>query len=390
MSMLRVLVAIALVAPSFLAQGEQPSTANPQGQSANQEQPDETPKPRVQPEELPPMVVTATLFEAEGYDIAQGVHVVPDDNLSIRRTLQDAIADLPGVHLQRTSYGQTSPFLRGFTGYHTLLLVDGIRLNNSVLRAGPNEYWGLVDPYSLERLELVLGPGSVLHGSDAVGGTVNAIPLRRKEYSEGYSWNGRLVGRTSTAEASFLGRAQFEGNVGTDMGYLIGITGADFGDLRAGGDVGRQPMTGYGTWYGDARFDIFIDDNWSIAVQGQVGRVNDVNRVHRTIFGTEFDGAGIGSDLQRRFDWYRDLAAVTLRGEDLDAFADEVLFRVSYQGIEERQERIRQPADPDANVTGRRTVSGFNVATLGVALQLVSELPLGRLTYGVDYYRRLG
>lgn len=48
-----------------------------------------------------------------------------------------------------------------------------MRLNNSVFRDGPNQYWTTVDPLGLERAEVVKGPVSVLYGSDAVGGTVN-------------------------------------------------------------------------------------------------------------------------------------------------------------------------------------------------------------------------
>jgi len=48
--------------------------------------------------------------------------------------------------VQKTSQGQGSPFIRGFTGFRTLFLIDGIRLNNSAFRDGPNQYWNTVDP----------------------------------------------------------------------------------------------------------------------------------------------------------------------------------------------------------------------------------------------------
>ena len=54
-------------------------------------------------------------------------------------------------------------------------LVEGIRLNNSVFRDGPNQYWNTVDPYSMGRVEVARGPASVLYGSDAVGGVVNVM-----------------------------------------------------------------------------------------------------------------------------------------------------------------------------------------------------------------------
>ena len=91
------------------------------------------------------------------------------------RTLPEAFRELPGVHVQKTSNGQGSPFIRGFTGFRTLALIDGVRFNNSTFREGPNQYWSNIDAMSLDHLELIPGQGSVLYGSDAIGGTMNVF-----------------------------------------------------------------------------------------------------------------------------------------------------------------------------------------------------------------------
>src|SRR5688572_29980713 len=123
-------------------------------------------------------VVTATRTEQTVFDVPYTAHVIDRADFIERRnvrTFPDALRDIPGVMVQRTAYGQASPFIRGFTGFRTLALIDGIRLNNASFREGPNQYWGTIDQYTINRLEVVKGPSSVLYGSDAIGGTVNAI-----------------------------------------------------------------------------------------------------------------------------------------------------------------------------------------------------------------------
>lgn len=61
-------------------------------------------------------------------------------------TLPEIFSEEPSIMVQKTSQGQGSPFIRGFTGFRTLFLIDGIRLNNSAFRDGPNQYWNTVDP----------------------------------------------------------------------------------------------------------------------------------------------------------------------------------------------------------------------------------------------------
>ena len=61
------------------------------------------------------------------------------------RSLPEALEETPGVGVQKTGPGQGSPFIRGFTGFRNVMLIDGIRLNNSTFREGPNQYWSTVD-----------------------------------------------------------------------------------------------------------------------------------------------------------------------------------------------------------------------------------------------------
>ena len=86
-----------------------------------------------------------------------------------------ALQNEVGVLMQSTAAGQASPFIRGLTGQQVLILVDGIRLNNSITRRGPNQYFNTIDAGMVDHIEVLRGQGSVLWGSDAIGGTINVV-----------------------------------------------------------------------------------------------------------------------------------------------------------------------------------------------------------------------
>ena len=75
------------------------------------------------------------------------------------------------------------------------MLVDGIRLNNSTFRLGPNQYLATIDPGQIERIEVVRGSGSVLYGSDALGGVINILTTRPQFSVSGASWHAGLTAK---------------------------------------------------------------------------------------------------------------------------------------------------------------------------------------------------
>ncbi|MBD0259314.1 MAG: TonB-dependent receptor, partial [Cytophagales bacterium] len=120
-------------------------------------------------------VVTAQRFETDVFNRPEAIAVVGEEALRQRvpRSVPEALPGATGVFLQKTNHGGGSPFVRGLTGQQTLLLVDGIRVNNATFRSGPNQYLNTFDPQSLGRIEVLRGAGSVQYGSDALGGVVH-------------------------------------------------------------------------------------------------------------------------------------------------------------------------------------------------------------------------
>lgn len=126
---------------------------------------------------LDPLVTTASRIEEQESDSPYTVEEITERFIeqNTRRTLPDALQFTPGVLVQKTANGHGSPYVRGFTGRQNLLMIDGVRVNNSAWRSGPVQYWNTIDPYSIDHIELVKSQGSVLYGSDAIGGTANVF-----------------------------------------------------------------------------------------------------------------------------------------------------------------------------------------------------------------------
>ena len=347
-----------------------------QGSPAPQE-----PPPALPEATLGETIVTATRARRPTFDTPFSTEVIDEELLRQRsyRTVPQALRDIPGVLPQETAHGQGSPFIRGFTGFRNVFLIDGIRLNNSAFREGPNQYWNTIDPFSIESLEVVKGPSSMLYGSDAIGGTVNAFTRRPSGYGTGTSMGGRLHYRVSTAERSHIGRGEWILTHEDTLGVLLGLTGKTFGDLHAGGGTGVQPDTGYDEWSADLKVERFLSPDTLLTFAYQKLRQNNVPRTHSTIFAEPFAGSTVGSDLQRDLDQERELAYVQLRGTEVDSFFDSYHVSLSWHDQGEVQDRIRG--------SGSRQKQGFDVGTLGAFAHLESETGIGRLTYGLDYYR---
>ena len=294
-------------------------------------------------------------------------------------TLPEALRELPGVHVQKTAPGQGSPYIRGFTGFRTVLLIDGVRLNNSTFRDGPNQYWTTVDLLSSERLELVKGPTSVLYGSDAAGGTlgVRTESVDMGEAGGGWDLGNRTYYRYSTAEASHTERVSFSAGYDGVFGFTAGETYRVLGRLDAGGDVGRQDETAYDAFFYDAKMRAKAMEHVEVEFLFQSARLNNVPRTHATIEGVSYHGTAIGSDIERDLDQERELALITAIVTD-GTFFEEAEFKLGIHQQRELQDRIRTGA--------RREKAGVDVDQLVSVNQFTTETGIGTLTYGADFY----
>ena len=99
---------------------------------------------------------------------------------------------------------------------------------SSVFRSGPNQYWATVDPLSIDRIEVVKGSSSVLYGSDAVGGTVQAFTKDPWTDDPGFSSGLSTFIRYASADGSLQGRGELSlGHWNDDGSHTSLLVGGD-------------------------------------------------------------------------------------------------------------------------------------------------------------------
>ncbi|MEM1357508.1 MAG: TonB-dependent receptor, partial [Bacteroidota bacterium] len=120
------------------------------------------------------LLVVGRRDEAIG-DLPYVVEIVKNNAIQKAQSLStvDALAELSGVYVQKSQFGGGSPVLRGFEANRVLLVVDGVRMNNAIYRAGHLQNAITISPLALDRMEVIYGAGALAYGSDAIGGIVH-------------------------------------------------------------------------------------------------------------------------------------------------------------------------------------------------------------------------
>ncbi|MGE9267545.1 MAG: TonB-dependent receptor plug domain-containing protein, partial [Verrucomicrobiales bacterium] len=332
-------------------------------------------------------IVTAARSESELAETPYTASLI--DSAFLReesiRSVPDALRESPGVLIQKTAYGHGSPFIRGFTGRQNLLLVDGVRMNNSTWRSGPIQYWNTFDSQSLARLEVIKSQGSVLYGSDAIGGTVNLITKDTgfRDAEAGFYQNGSLHYRFDTNSDSHLGHLRQSIGSGGKWGLSFGLSGKDFGDIKDDG-VGRMTNTGYQEEGLDLKVQAALSESATLTFAHSYLNQDGINRWHTTadnpgwIHGSHV--AAPGSDLNRLYDQERSLSY--LRLDDVDsplAWINNWSATLSFQRSWDSEDRTRS--------SGQRDQKHIDTDTYGFTFQAESDLAGGNLLWGTDYYQ---
>ena len=186
--------------------------------------------------ELEEVVVSTSRFRQLRRDLPQKiVSLSREDILQFSpQTSADLLENSGQVYVQKSQLGGGSPMIRGFATNRLLLTVDGVRMNTAIFRGGNVQNVISIDPMIVEQTEVIMGPGSVIYGSDAVGGVMNFYTLTPNfSYSDNTLVSGRAYARYATANNEKTGH--FDVSIGGKKWALASsLSYSDFDDLMMG------------------------------------------------------------------------------------------------------------------------------------------------------------
>ncbi len=199
-------------------------------------------------------VISAEKIPESVKNLSNKIDMIPATEIAFQNpgTAADMLSYTGDVFVQKSQGGGGSPVIRGFEANKVLLVMDGIRLNNAIFRSGHLQNVISIDPASLERAEVVYGPGSLIYGSDALGGVMHFITLKPKLLDEQekvtkVSANAFTRFGTANAEKS----SHFDFNLaGKKFAARTSVSYSDFGNIKSGRNhLPDYPDFGKRNWY---------------------------------------------------------------------------------------------------------------------------------------------
>lgn len=357
---------------------------------------------------LDEVIISANKVEESKRRVAQQIHSLSAKQISLLNTQNtgDLLAATGLVMVQKSQQGGSSPILRGFEASRVLLVVDGVRMNNLIYRAGHLQNAITVDQNMLQRAEVIFGPASTVYGSDALGGVIlfqTKNPILSE--TDKLYWRGNAFTRYSSVNNEKT--AHLDVNVGNRrLAVLLSGNYSDFGDVRMGTktqaldtlwglrkfyaqrfnnkdslvkneDIYLQKFSGYKQY--DALGKVLFKQNERVShvLNVQYSTSTDVPRYDRL---TDPKGSGLN-----QAEWYygpqiRFLGVYSLKINNDSQFFQNIQANLSSQHIEESRHTRSFGND-------RRTSRIEKVDVQGANIDFQRQVGIHDVRVGVDFQR---
>ncbi|MGI9552215.1 MAG: TonB-dependent receptor plug domain-containing protein [Aurantibacter sp.] len=362
-------------------------------------------------EQLEEVIMSVSKWEQQKKDVPHKTTSINARQIAFTnpQTSADLLQGSGKVFVQKSQMGGGSPMIRGFATNRLLLSVDGVRMNNAIFRGGNVQNVISIDPFSIKNTEIIFGPGSVIYGSDAIGGVLNFY-TRSPQFSHTDSL--LVSGNANYRFASANNENTF--HVDLDLGkknwaFLTSLSYNNFGDLKMGehgpqsylhhnyverrngvdvlvanSDPKKQLHTAYDQISLMQKITYRPNNNWRFDLGAHYSETSNYSRYDRLIRPSD-DGMGL-----KFAEWYYGpqkwfMGNFQVRQSGKGKFYDGLKITTAYQHFEEsRNDRNFQEIDL---FTSREKVDALS-ANVDFENKKIGNL---RLYYGGEYvFNRVG
>jgi hemoglobin/transferrin/lactoferrin receptor protein len=357
--------------------------------------------------QLNEVVISSAKNTIKKSEIIQAINIINETRLQQLNgsSLADVLQSSGNVYLQKSQAGGGSPIIRGFEANKVLLVIDGVRMNNAIYRGGHLQNVITVDQNMLDRVEVLNGSASTLHGSDAMGGVIVMQTKMPQLYANNatLNTNGNVMLKYANANADKT--IHIDLNLGNkNIASLTSFTFSDFGDLKSG----RNRNAHYGDWglskiyassinnadtvlanpnvyvqknTGYSQIDLMQkvlvkqNDNITHLLNIQYSRSSDINRYDRL--------SELGSNGKPTWaDWYygpqvRLLTGYQFKYQNNYSFINAINVNVAHQAIQESRNQRKFASD---NFDQRTE----NVKITSLDINATKNIDRHKITIGTD------
>lgn len=349
------------------------------------------------------VVISGTKWKQSSNDIPSKITSISTKDVAFQnpQTAADMLSLSGKVYIQKSQQGGGSPMIRGFATNRLLYSVDGVRMNTAIFRGGNLQNVINLDPFAMENTEVLFGPGSVIYGSDAIGGVMSFQTLTPQfSLTDKPLVTGKAVSRYSSANKENTGH--FDVNVGwKEWAFVTSFTAWDFDNLKQGSYGPNDYIKTVYAQRQDSIDRVITQEDPLLQIPSAYSQVNMMQKIRfkpnenwdfqfgfhyseTSPYGRYDRNNRMKNGTLRYAEWYYGaqkwmMNNLTIKHSGENLFYDAITLRLAQQSFEENR------MDRDLNKVDR-SVKTENVEAYSVNLDLEKLLTeKNKLFYGVEF-----
>ncbi len=230
---------------------------------------------------LDEIIVSASGWNQNSLDVPNKISTITTRQVALLnpQTAADLLAISGEVFVQKSQQGGGSPMIRGFSTNRLLYTIDGVRMNTAIFRGGNIQNVISLDPFAIENTEIFFGPGSIIYGSDAIGGVMGFRTLTPQFSTVDEPFiTGKAVTRYSSINNELTGHIDL--NVGWKKWAMItSITHSKYGDLKMGSNGPSEYLKNYYVLRVDDEDKVFENPNPKVQLPTEYSQMNVMQKI---------------------------------------------------------------------------------------------------------------